>query len=81
MKVSLRAKIKDEKQRNDFYEVLKLICDQEKLQLEERGEGVVVEICPQGMIECREDGNTYQSCRSWLSCLLCQSDGMDRRRM
>lgn len=55
MKVSLRAKIKDEKQRNDFYEVLKLICDQEKLQLEERGECVVVEICPQGMIECRED--------------------------
>lgn len=55
MKVSLRAKIKDEKQRNDFYEVLKLICDQEKLQLEERGECVVVEICPQGVIECRED--------------------------
>lgn len=57
MQVTLRAICKDEKQKNEFYEVLKLICDQEKLQIEERGERVVIDVCPQGTIECLENGN------------------------
>lgn len=57
MEVVLNAAIKDEKQKNELYEVLHLISKQEKLQLEEQGDRVVLSICPQGRIECVEEGN------------------------
>ena len=37
MKVVLRAKAKNEKQRNEIYEVLGLIAEKEHIQVEERG--------------------------------------------
>lgn len=57
MKVIMQLSCESDKQKNDVYEVIKLIADQEKLQLEERDEHVVIDICPQGIIECKEDGN------------------------
>lgn len=57
MKTTLRASNLSEKQIEEIYAVLRLICEQEKLQLEERGDRVVVEVCPQGTIECVQTGD------------------------
>lgn len=54
MKAELRAIAANEKQRNEVYEIIRLICDQEKLQLEERGDTIVIEVCPQGSILCTQ---------------------------
>lgn len=56
MKVVLRAKAKSEKQRDEIYEVLGLIAEKEHIQVEERGELVIMKVCPQGTLECREQG-------------------------
>ena len=56
MKVVLRAKAKNEKQRDEIYEVLGLIAEKEHIQVEERGELVIMKVCPQGTLECREQG-------------------------
>ena len=57
MKTTLRAANLSEKQIEEIYTVLSLICKQEKLQLEERGDRVVIEICPQGNMECVQEGS------------------------
>ncbi len=57
MQVTLKMTCENEKQKTDVYEVIHLICNQEKLQLEERGDRVVIEICPQGKIECVEQND------------------------
>ena len=54
MKTTLRAANLSEKQIEEIYTVLSLICKQEKLQLEERGDRVVIEICPQYTIYSEE---------------------------
>lgn len=56
MKVMLRARAETEKQKNEIYEVMGLIAEKEHLQIEERQDRVIVKACPQGTLECWEQG-------------------------
>ena len=56
MYVSMICKDRNEKEKNELYQVLGLLAQREQVQIEDRGDVVEMIVCPQGKIVISEDG-------------------------
>ncbi|MDD7280815.1 MAG: hypothetical protein PUH10_02290 [Erysipelotrichaceae bacterium] len=58
MFVQLYCLERNEKAKNEIYEVLGLLCKREQIQIEDKGEIVEITVCPQGKITVTEQDDT-----------------------
>ncbi|MGM9947386.1 hypothetical protein [Floccifex sp.] len=58
MFVQLFCRNRNEKQKNELYEVLGLLCQREAIQIEDKNDYVEIRVCPQGNIKVTEEGNS-----------------------
>lgn len=56
IEIVLEGKLEKEKEREQFSALLKTLCDQKKLKLEDYDTFVNIEVCPEGYIECSYEG-------------------------
>ena len=54
MYVSMICKDRNEKEKNELYQVLGLLAQREQVQIEDRGDVVEMIVCPQGKIVISE---------------------------
>lgn len=55
MFVRMICKDRNEKEKNELYEIMGALCRREKIQIEEHGDQVIIYACPQGKIYVTED--------------------------
>lgn len=55
MFVQLICKDRNEKEKNEIYEILGLLCQREQIQIEDKGDSVAIYVCPQGTIRITEE--------------------------
>ena len=56
MFVQLLCKDRNQKEKDELYQVLAALAHREQLQIEERGDIVELDVCPQGKIQVSEEG-------------------------